>query len=70
MHYWPLVDAKPGSNWNSATVYDVSLIAWRRRGTAYTPPDQATDENAFVMYGDAAKGPSRGDVLGIKYIYP
>jgi hypothetical protein len=70
MHYWSIVDVKPGVDRDSATVHNVPLIAWRRRGKGYTPPNQVTDENAFVMYAGAMKGPSKCDVAGLKYMYP
>jgi hypothetical protein len=60
MHYTSLQGAKDVVSLE--TVHNVPLIAWRQRGKNFQPPDQVTDQNAFVMHSNYARGPSNGNL--------
>lgn len=53
-----------------SNVYNVPLVKWKSGGEGYTAPEKVTEENAELMASDFSKGPSDGDLEGVRELYP
>ncbi|KAH4107762.1 hypothetical protein HBI80_129040 [Parastagonospora nodorum] len=69
MHYY----SRQAGNWRqgeAVTIHNSPLIKWKNGGKDFTPPSVVNDENAEIIDFTWGRGPSDGDLEGIRAMYP
>lgn len=65
MHYPSMINSAAGK---AFTAENMPLVAWKAGGETYAPPQDATSENAGILWFN--REPTESDLKAVKMLYP